>query len=63
MVLHVIVAEEVVMLLTLTFETIGADSRVVKVEFDELAELPLELAEVTTKLYSVPEFRPVRVTV
>jgi hypothetical protein len=44
------VAEEVVIALTLTAEITGAWVRVVNVKFDEVADVPLELAETASKL-------------
>ncbi len=46
----------------MTAEITGVAARVVKVEFVEVAETLVELAETTSKLYVVPAVRPVKVT-
>ena len=61
-VVHVIVAEVVVMAVAVTAVMVGATAVVVKVELPEVAVRLALLVETTSKSYVVPGVSPVNVT-
>jgi hypothetical protein len=61
-VVQVTVADVEVMAVTVTALITGVPANVTNVEFGELADVPAEFAETTSKLYVVPADRPVSVT-